>query len=139
MAFKTLQNSEFTFNVNKENKDLINYTEIKINGTKFNINQVKKFSSKNKIINDNYIKLLSFLNEIEKKIKDDCQHNLEFNITLKFSTENVFNSNFNIKCEYILKIVGEKPSNFKDENIFESELTEGFQYLINEINNNAED
>ena len=139
MAFKTLQNSEFTLNVNKENKDLINYTEIIIDGTKFNINQIKKFSSKNKIINDNYIKFLSFLNEIEKKIKNECLLDRKFTITLKFSTENVYNSNFNITCDYILKIVNEEPYNYKDENIIEKGLSEGFQYLIDEINNNADD
>ena len=67
VAFSILENSEFNLNVNKENKDLINYSEININEKKYNISEIKKITSKNKIVNNNYQKLISFLDEIEKK------------------------------------------------------------------------
>ena len=137
MAFKILQNSKFSLNVKKENKDLISYNKIKTYDKEIDIDQVKSISSKNKVLNDNYKKFISFLNEIEKKIKNDCPHTLEFDITLKFFTETV--NIFSITCEYILVISGKEPKNYKDNDILESGISGGFEYLINEIKNNNED
>ena len=56
LPFKILQNSVFNFNViNKENKALITYNEIKIKdyNDKISIEEVKNISSENKILNVN--------------------------------------------------------------------------------------
>ena len=80
-------------------------------------------------------RFISTLNEIEKKIKDECKHNIDFKITLKFSTIDVYNLNFIIRCDYYLEISDEKqPITFKDENILDRGLLEGLQYLINKVN-----
>ena len=138
LPFKILQNSVFNFNViNKENKALITYNEIKIKdyNDKISIEEVKNISSENKILNDNYKRFISTLNEIEKKIKDECKHNIDFKIILKFSTIDVYNLNFIIRCDYYLEISDEKqPITFKDENILDGGLLKGLQYLINKVN-----
>ena len=138
LPFKILQNSVFNFNViNKENKALITYNEIKIKdyNDKISIEEVKNISSENKILNVNYKRFISTLNKIEKKIKDECKHNIDFKIKLKFSTIDVYNLNFIIRCDYYLEISDEKqPITFKDENILDGGLLEGLQYLINKVN-----
>ena len=135
VAFSILENSEFNLNVNKENKDLIKYSEININEKKYNISEIKKITSNNKIVNNNYQKLISFLDEIEKKIVNDCPHNREFNIKIKFTTEKVYESNFIINCQYKLEMSGEDTLYFKDSNILAIGFSDGFQYLIDELKN----
>ena len=139
LAFQILQNSDFIFNVNKNNKDLIIYNEIiiKNDNQKININidDVKKLSSKNKVLNGNYQKFILILNEIENKIKSDANHNFDFKIILKFSIEDVTNSIIIMKCESFLQIANEEFSYYKDENILENGLIQGFPFLISQINN----
>ena len=142
--FQILQKSEFNINViNKDNKALITYNEIIIKNDNEiinkNIDDVKKMSSKNKILNDNYQKFISILNEIENKIKNETNHNFDFKIIFKFSIEDVTNSIINMTCESFL-IIGDEKSNYKDENILAKGSTQGILFLINQINRyNPED
>jgi hypothetical protein len=144
LPFQILQKSEFNINViNKDNKALITYNEIIIKNDNEiinkNIDDVKKMSSKNKILNDNYQKFISILNEIENKIKNEASHNFDYKIILKFTLDNVANSIINMTCESFL-IIGDEKSNYKDENILAKGLTQGILFLINQINRyNPED
>ena len=144
LPFQILQKSEFNINViNKDNKALITYNEIIIKNDNEiinkNIDDVKKMSSKNKVLNDNYQKFISILNEIENKIKNEASHNFDYKIILKFTLDNVANSIINMTCESFL-IIGDEKSNYKDENILAKGLTQGILFLINQINRyNPED
>ena len=144
LPFQILQKSEFNINViNKDYKALITYNEIIIKNDNEiinkNIDDVKKMSSKNKILNDNYQKFISILNEIENKIKNEASHNFGYKIILKFTLDNVANSIIIMTCESFL-IIGDEESNYKDENILAKGLTQGILFLINQINRyNPED
>jgi len=144
LPFQILQKSEFNINViNKDNKALITYNEIIIKNDNEiinkNIDDVKKMSSKNKVLNDNYQKFISILNEIENKIKNETNNNFDFKIIFKFSIEDVTNSIINMTCESFL-IIGDEKSNYKDENILAKGSTQGILFLINQINRyNPED
>ena len=144
LPFQILQKSEFNINViNKDNKVLITYKEIIIKNDNEiinkNIDDVKKMSSKNKVLNDNYQKFISILNEIENKIKNEASHNFDYKIILKFTLDNVANSIIIMTCESFL-IIGDEKSNYKDENILAYGLIQGFPFLINQINSyNTED
>ena len=144
LPFQILQKSEFNINViNKDNKALITYNEIIIKNDneiiKKNIDDVKKMSSKNKVLNDNYQKFISILNEIENKIENEASHNFDYKIILKFTLDNVANSIIIMTCESFL-IIGDDDFNYRDENILAYGLIQGFPFLINQINSyNTED
>ena len=144
LPFQILQKSEFNINViNKDNKALITYNEIIIKNDNEiinkNIDDVKKMSSKNKVLNDNYQKFISILNEIENKIKNEASHNFDYKIILKFTLDNVANSIIIMTCESFL-IIGDDDFNYRDENILANGLIQGFPFLINQINSyNTED
>jgi hypothetical protein len=96
-------------------------------------------SSKNKVLNDNYQKFISILNEIENKIENEASHNFDYKIILKFTLDNVANSIIIMTCESFL-IIGDDDFNYRDDNILENGLIQGFPFLINQINNyNTED
>ena len=145
LPFQILQKSEFNINViNKDNKALITYNEIIIKNDNEiinkNIDDVKKMSSKNKVLNDNYQKFISILNEIENKIKNEASHNFDYKIILKFTLDNVANSIIIMTCESFLQIANGEFSYYKDENILSKGLIQGFPFLISQINNyNIED
>ena len=144
LPFQILQKSEFNINViNKDNKALITYNEIIIKNDNEiinkNIDDVKKMSSKNKVLNDNYQKFISILNEIENKIENEASHNFDYKIILKFTLDNVANSIIIMTCESFL-IIGDDDFNYRDDNILANGLIQGFPFLINQINNyNTED
>ena len=137
-----MENSDFIINVNnKNNEALITYGEINIKdyNEKIDIDDVKKMSSNNKVLNNNYQKFISILNEIENKIKNECEHNFDFKIILKFYIKDISNSIIIITCESFLQIANGEVFNYKDENILEKGLTQGFPFLINQINNNYDE
>ena len=140
IAFKILQQSDFNFIINK-NEKYFNCNEITIKdyNAKINYEEIKKIFTKNHILNKNYKKFISILNDFENKIENDCKYTLEFKISLQFNMENVINSIIVITCNYYLEISPEDTFHYKDENILERGLSEGFQYLINELNNYCED
>ena len=92
-------------------------------------------SSKNKVLNDNYQKFISILNEIENKIKNESSHNFDYKIILKFTLDNVANSIIIMTCESFLQIATGEFSYYKDENILSKGLIQGFPFLISQINN----
>ena len=135
-CFQIMYNSCYNFRVFKNNdKKMIKYDNIIYNNNEeIKINTLKNVTSGNKIIANNYKKLLSILTEIENKFKDETRKN-NFKCQLKFETENFLNNIFNVNCHYNIQIVNEnETSNFKDENILENGLKEGIMFAINEIN-----
>ena len=101
-----MENSIFIINVNnKNNEALITYSEINIKdyNEKIYIEDVKKMSSNNKVLNNNYQKFISILYEIENKIKNECEHNFDFKIILKFYIKDISNSIIIIHVNFFFK------------------------------------
>jgi len=136
--FNILDNSFFTFHTNRKGSSpLIIYDEIIFqNNERITIDEVKRLTSNNEIIMNNYRKFLSILEEIKNKIEKEFNFKFKITVTLNFKTISVNNSLFNIKCIYNLKIQNESGTHeYKDEHIFKNRLSSGFLFLKNEINN----
>ena len=141
IVIKVIEKSIFKFHTNKKGQEpFIIYDEIKIGdrGEKINnIEEIKKASSSNKILNDNYNKFIKYLEEIENKIKNEFIHEYKLTITLKFESNFCIQNNFNIICLYIVNIQEEDPIEFKDENILLNASKQGLSFLITEVNKEA--
>ena len=137
IAFVILSNSSFKFEFNKDNNNNIVYkcSEIKIDNTihEINLAQIKTISPENEILKNNYAKFLKIMEQIIEKIKDEISANFSFKITLIFIANEVENSIFHIDCTYKLDIKNENIPEFKDFDILNNGLGEGFSYTINEI------
>ena len=135
--FNILDYSFFKFHTNKKgSKPLIIYDEITFQkNKKITIDEVKKLTSNNEVIMNNYKKLLSVLSRIEEEIEKEFNFNYKITVTLNFKTNSINNSIFNIRCTYNLIIPHEnKPFEYADDNIIEKGLSSGLGYLIGEIN-----
>ena len=132
--FNILDNSSFTFHTNRKGSSpLIIYDEIIFGNRTITIDEVKRLTSNDGIIMNNYKKLLSILEEIKNRIESEFNFKFKITVTLNFKTNFVYNSLFNIKCNYTLKIPYENNKEYADDHIFSNGLSAGFPYLINEI------
>ena len=73
------------------------------------------------------------MDQIIERIKADFKRNFSFTITLSFTANGMENSIFNIECKYNLEIKNENIPEFKDSDILRKELSEGINYVINEV------
>ena len=141
IIFKVIKKSIFKFHTEKKGKEtFISYDEIKIGDKEEeinNIDEIKNFSSSEKILKDNYKKFKICLEEIENKIKYEFIHEYTLTITLQFETNSSKSNSFITNCSYIIEIPGEESINYKDADILLNGLKQGLPFLINEINNDA--
>ena len=107
------------------------YKEIKIGGKPINhIKDIEKKGNQNFKIINGYIK---FLEEIEKKVEIEYNKKYEFLLELFIKGDKDKNSN-NFECKYVLKISG-KTSQYKDFDIINNGISNGFNYLLEDLNN----
>ena len=138
ITFRILTKSIFFFEFYKEDNDETKekFSGIKIQGEYENINfeTIQGYNSTNEIINNNYKNLLDFLKNIINKIKTEFVNNFKFKVAFNFISNYVEKNIFQMNCFYQLEISNEKPTEFKDLDIFKNEDKEGITFLINEIN-----
>ena len=141
-----MQKSSFYIKIEKDNNKIddndniynkLIYDKITINDKEeINIDFVKQLKAENDILNKNYRKFLSILNQIENKFKNEIPYNIDIELKFENTNENLkINFAFYINCTYLIKL----PNNsnifsFKDENILINELNNGINYTLNEIN-----
>ena len=137
--------SNFTLYTNEKGKepffiiDKITVGKQKINITEFFLKMKKK-----KIIDTNFQKFFDFLENFKKKIKDEFKYDYCLRVKLLFQNEKekinsiINNKDFKISCiYYFYSPIDNNEMTFKTENILAKNSTEseGFIYLIEEINN----
>ena len=142
LVYKILNNSKFELHTDKKGKiPFIIYDKIKLFknekevGIK-TIEEIKNATTSNERLLNNYKKFLSFLYKFERELSNEFNNEYKLKITLNIETQNIdYNKNFIITCLYDVEIPGEDNEQYKDENILTNGLGEGFQYMLNEINN----
>ena len=141
LVYKILKNSKFVLHTNKKGKiPFIIYDEIKLlkNGKEVEIKtieEIKNATTSNERLLNNYKKFLSFLDKFERELSNEFINNYKLKITLIFETQNIDNyKDFIISCIYDIEIPGEDNEQYKDYNILNYGLGDGFQYMLNEIN-----
>jgi len=99
------------------------------------IEEIKKISTNNEKLSNNYKKFLSFLDKFETNLYNEFINNYKLKITLTFETQNINNNyDFILTCLYDVEIPGENSEEYKDDNILINGFGEGFQYVLSEIN-----
>ena len=107
------------------------YKEIKIGGKSIkHIKDIEKKGNPHFEIINGYIK---FLEEIEKKVEIEYNKKYEFLLELFIKGDKNKNSNI-FECKYVLKISG-KTSQYKDFDIINNGISNGFNYLLEDLNN----
>jgi hypothetical protein len=100
-------------------------------------------NKKETILTKNFLKLIEFKNEFEKRIKEESKCEFSLRMELEFSRvdneERNNNGLYDIKCIYTF-FPGDnnEMQSYKDENILVNKTKssdQGFEYLLNEINN----
>ena len=141
LVYKILSNSKFELHTDKKGKiPFIIYDEIKLlkNGKEVEIKtieEIKNATTSNDRLLNNYKKFLSFLDKFERELSNEFINNYKLKITLIFETQNIDNyKDFIISCIYDIEIPGEDNEQYKDYNILNYGLGDGFQYMLNEIN-----
>ena len=137
-AYQILENSEFSFHTNKKGKHPpIICDEIFIGNVKTNyrIEEIKNFSSKDENLMKNYVTFLRVLENILERIESEFSFRYKLKFTLEFKTNSIENDKVKMECNSTVVIPNEDPSEYKDENILEKAMLNGFPYLLNEINN----
>lgn len=134
-----LNNSYFKYTINKK----------KENESPFDNFELIHFKEKNyqdipKELRDNLPEIITFMNDFKEKIEKKCNNNYKLIITLKLNIVGELNDlvdkPYNINCIYELEKLGfdsddeNKVKRYKDENILVNGLSEGFEFLIEEIN-----
>lgn len=137
IIFQILQNSSFKYEFKIINKQVtFNCISIIINGQNVQktYDEIKDITSDNRNLLNNFQKFKEFLEFFENKIQSSYKNKFTFEVTLKFESNSVKLSIFQVDCIYILQINGEEPIEFKDSDIFNNELRENLFLLLNEIN-----
>lgn len=137
IIFQILQNSSFKYEFKIINKQVtFNCISIIINGQNVQktYDEIKDITSDNRNLLNNFLKFKEFLEFFENKIQSSYKNKFTFEVTLKFESNSVKLSIFQVDCIYILQINGEEPIEFKDSDIFNNELRENLFLLLNEIN-----
>jgi len=141
LEYKILSNSRFKIHTSKKKTTpFVNYDEIKImkDGKEIEnktIEEIKKISTNNEKLSNNYKKFLSFLDKFETNLYNEFINNYKLKITLTFETQNINNNyDFILTCLYDVEIPGENSEEYKDDNILINGFGEGFQYVLSEIN-----
>ena len=137
IIFQILQNSSFKYEFKIINKQVtFKCISIIINGQNVQktYDEIKDITSDNRNLLNNFLKFKEFLEFFENKIQSSYKNKFTFEVTLKFESNSVKLSIFQVDCIYILQINGEEPIEFKDSDIFNNELRENLFLLLNEIN-----
>ena len=151
--YQILTNSKFYFHTNRKGKyPPIVCDEIYIGNENKNsslsLDEVKQFSfddvmkkfssdSDAENLKNNYKDFINTLKTILAKIESEFSFRYKLKFTLEFESKRIENDKIIIKCVYIANIPNEKPSDFKDDNILEMGMSNGYAYFLNEINNEA--
>ena len=143
-----LTKSEIIFHTNKKGEkpyiicDEINYGDHRIKIYEERLNQMKEVID---VLDDEYKKnynyYLMIFEEVKKRIEENFNHNYSLRIKLEFKRKEknkIVNNRYNISCFYTFypPISNCDEIVFKDENIFNNSLSEGFNDLLLEINDN---
>ena len=138
IIFKILTKSSFSFEFMKvnDNKIIKKFSDVKIGDIQENINfeTIKGYKSKNEILNNNYKKLLQFIDYVGDKLVSDYLNNFSFKVTFNFNSKSVEQNIFVINCMYGLNNPNENFLEFNDCNIFQLKELKGLENLIFEIN-----
>ena len=137
IIFQILQNSSFKYEFKIKNEQVtFKCISIIINGQNVQktYDEIKDITSDNRNLLNNFLKFKEFLEFFENKIQSSYKNKFTFEVTLKFESNSVKLSIFQVDCIYILQINGEEPIEFKDSDIFNNELRENLFLLLNEIN-----
>ena len=131
---------KYSMNIKKENEspfDNFEFTIIK-----------EKYPEIPKDIKDSVPELITFMNDFKEKIEKKYNNNkYKLIITLKLNIvgdiKDLVGKPYNINCVYELEKLGldsdkgNKVKKYKDENILVNGLSEGFEFLIEEINDES--
>ncbi len=137
IIFQILQNSSFKYEFKIKNEQVtFKCISIIINGQNVqnSYDEIKDITSDNRNLLNNFLKFKEFLEFFESKMQSSYKNKFTFEVTLKFESNSVKFSLFQVDCTYILQINGEEPIEFKDLDIFNNELKQNLFFLLNEIN-----
>ena len=134
-----LNNSYFKYTINKKKENESPFENFELILFKEEI-----YQDITKELRDNIPEIIIFMNEFKEKIEKKCNNNYKLIITLKLNIvgelKDLVDKPYNINCIYELEKFGfdsddeNKVKRFKDENILVNGLSEGFEFLIEEIN-----
>ena len=149
LVYKILNNSKFVLHTNKRGeKPFIIYDKITlIKKVKYEkeektetenktIDEIRKATSSNEKLSNNYQKFLSFLDKFERTLENEFINNYKLKMTLNFKIQNINNSDYIIIGIYDVEVPG-NTEQYKDENILTNGLGDGFQYMLGEINSSS--
>jgi len=130
-----LNNSYFKYTINKKKENESHFDNFQfIYLSKENYTEIPKHL---RVIPE----IVSFLNDFKEKIEKKCNNNYKLIITLKLNiVGEIEGKGYNMNCIYELERLGFDPDDdnivkkYKDENILVNGLSEGCEFLIEEIN-----
>ena len=126
-----LKDSNIIFLFESEKKEDFFYTEINIGKNKYDdIFQI----AKNEIGKYEIDNFRDFLQEIKDKIFTSYNRKYSFRLELEIKGDKKKN-NCVLDCTYKLKIYDREETIYKDFDILVNKTSEGFQYLLNYLNN----
>ena len=135
-----LDNSYLKYSINIKKED-----ESPFDNFEFTILK-EKYPDIPKYLKDSVPELLNFMNDFKEKIEKKYNNNYKLIITLKLNIvgdlKDIVGKPYNINCVYELEKLGldsdeNKVKKYKDENILVNGLSEGFEFLIEEINDKS--
>ena len=135
--YKLLKKSSFEIVIIKSEIFTYKYKKIKYNDS----NEYKTITyeeflkikdNNNSIYFNNFNLFKNFLQQLKDKFKKEINNNIKINIEIKFEIKEYNNDIFKIDCDYILMVKDDKFM-FRDSDILNKGVVEGFEYLLNEI------
>ena len=133
-----LDNTYFKYTINKKKENESPFDNFEL------IIIEEKYPDIPKDLKDKNPEIITFINDFKEKIEKKCNNNYKLIITLKLNIVGVLKDlggkPYNINCIYELEKLGFDSDDenivkkYKDENILVNGLSEGFEFLIEEIN-----
>lgn len=141
-----LDNSYFKFTLSERKKNGSPINDIKFIILKEEYSEIPK-DLRIVELPQKYISLTDFMNDFKEKIENRCNNKYKLIITLKFKiVEHLEDKAYNIDCIYEFEKLDYEPDDedcqnivkkYRDENILVNGLSEGFEFLIDEINDES--
>ena len=130
------------YTIYKDGKKIIGYEEIKAGDNFYKITDIKELTLDMAELGvktyNSYINFIYFLDEIENSIIRRCKKNEKLEIILSFHNQvnSIIEYDYlDINCTYTYLSDKKNDNEYKDENILNYKVYDGFNLLIEQINN----
>ena len=134
------------YTIYKDGKKIIGYEEIKAGDNFYKITDIKELTLDMAELGvktyNSYINFIYFLDEIENSIIRRCKKNEKLEIILSFHNQvnSIIEYDYlDINCTYTYLSDKKNDNEYKDENILNYKVYDGFNLLIEQINNEGEE